>query len=205
MSATLTPTQNVSSLRARTALRRASRLIVGLLVGAIAAGGISAEASAWSRVALSGNPGTATVSNIYVGDLNVSGTTHFTLYGDVNVVAYRAPGTTGVQTIGAQYFVQKLNSSNQWVGVAQSPAMSGVMNSNQSSVVFVPPYLQPSVARGYFRIVYVFVWTNANGATIASSAVVPNLVGDHRCVTRVRWCSSGAGWVRTGGYLTNAW
>jgi len=162
------------------------------------------SASAWSYATPSGRPGSVGVATIYVGDLYSNGQTNFTLYGNVNVTANRSPGSTGAQTVAVRYYVQQF-VNGQWVNAASSPVLTGTIGASQTSVRFAPPYLRPSVARGYTRLLYVFAWVDSAGRPLGSVSVVPNLASDLVCVTQVRLCQASAGYVRTGGYLTNAW
>lgn len=192
------------------ATRPSRRRIIGMfgtaLVATLALSGFANThaAPAWTSASASGRPGAITVATIYVGDLGNGGNTKFTLYGNTSVVVYRSPATSGTQTINALYVVQKF-VNNVWVNVKISPALAGTVTSQQNRVNFVPPYLEPDVARGYFRVVYHFSWVDANGRQIAGKSVIPNLTSDHVCVTNVRLCRSYPGYVQTGGYLTGQW
>lgn len=162
------------------------------------------SASAWSYSPVSGTRGGVAVPNVFVGDLNHSGLTKFTLYSSTGPTVYRSAASSGTQVVAARYAVQQWSGST-WVTVKQSPLMTGQIGAAQSGVTFVAAYLQPDMARGYFRLVWGFDWKTTSGTLLGSSFVVPTLTTDHRCVTPVRLCSSQAGYVRTGGYLSGAW
>ncbi|MEJ7585722.1 MAG: hypothetical protein WKF43_16940 [Acidimicrobiales bacterium] len=172
-------------------------------VGAMAA--TATPASAWSYASVSGSPGGVAMPTVYVGDLIMpSGHRAFTVSSNPGAPAHRSPASTGTQIVQGVYLVQQWANS-QWVTVKSSPVMTGRMYSNQSSVYFPPFYLQPSTARGYFRATWVFDWQNTAGTYLGSTYLVSGLATDHACVTPSRFCLSYAGYVRTGGYMTNSW
>ncbi len=72
------------------------------------------------------------------------------------------------------------------------------MTSSQTSVIFSPPYLQPTTARGLFRVTTDLRWYNSAGTIIGIALVTSNSTIDHACVTPVRACRSYAGYVQTG-------
>lgn len=164
------------------------------------------KAYAWSYANPISRPGAVSVPPaIYIGDLMMPwGSTAFTLYGSTGPVAYRSPGSSGAQIVGAQYFVQTWNGS-RWVNTAQTGTFTGQISASQTYYRFPAPYIQPLVSRGTFRVMYTFVWTTTAGATLGATNVLPNLKNDHICVTTLRLCQTSAGYFQTGGYRTGTW
>jgi hypothetical protein len=183
---------------------RLLRVVVAALGLAIASVIVTAQgAFAWSYDVGTGTRGNVSLPTMYVGDLLMpTGLTQFTLYGNTGPIVGRNPLSTGDQIIGVQYIVEQFNGAN-WVTIARSTFVTGRLRAGQTSIQFAAPYIQPLVARGYFRVTWYFTWSTATGSALGATAVVPNLTSDHMCVTKIRLCQMYAGYVRTGRNLTS--
>jgi hypothetical protein len=152
---------------------------------------------AWSYSGYSGQVGTVIVPTIKIDDQPFAGYTQFVLWSNTGPVVYRSPASQGIQNIQAVYRVEQWNGS-AWQVVVTSPVLKGQILATQSGVQMVALYLQPTVARGYFRVTWAVVWSSSTGTVLASTYIVPNLVGDHQCVTQIRLCKSYPGYFTTG-------
>ena len=179
--------------------QRTRRTITTFAITALLLLGVGAQsASAWTFSGAAGPIGSVTLPAVHVSDLVMpSGYRAFTLLSDGGPVVYRSSATNGYQTIRARYTVEKY-VNGAWHQAVNSPLMSRTIATGQSAIRMPAMYLQPSSARGYFRVTWAFDWHNASGTLVATTHVVSNQVGDHTCTTPVRWCQSYAGFVRTG-------
>ena len=173
--------------------------VLGLAAVVALAGPCTPPASAWVYSSPTGSRGNVTsLPTISVGDLLMpSGYTQFTLFGNTAPTVGRSPGATDTQTISGQFSVEQWNGS-AWVRITRSPVMTGRLTASQTTLRFPTPYLQPTVARGYFRVTFGFDGFDSAGRLIGSTYVVADRVSDHACVTPVRLCQSYPGYVRTG-------
>ncbi|MDO8363795.1 MAG: hypothetical protein Q7V88_12920 [Actinomycetota bacterium] len=171
---------------------------------ALTAVGGDTPASAWTFYSTTGRPGSVVLPTMMVTEVYYANYTQMSLMGNTGVVVYRSPASTGAQNVGAIYTAQQF-VNNQWVNVYSSPVITGYIPAGRSSVTLVRPNLQPSTARGYFRVVFTLAWTDTANRYLASAFVTPTNANDLVCNTTSRWCIASPGYVRTGGYLTNAW
>jgi hypothetical protein len=163
------------------------------------------EAYAWSYGVSTGRPGTVRVPTVYVGDLYMPyGMTQFTLYSSTGPVVNRSPASSGEQIVAAVYTVEKLVGSS-WVKTAQTGILTGRISSTQTSYQFPALYIQPQLARGIFRVTWLFTWSTSTGTALGGTTIVSNYASDHSCVTPYRLCRTYPGSFRAGGYLTGAW
>lgn len=177
-------------------------LSVAAAIGAMTAA--AAPASAWTYQPVSGSLGNVSLPTVNVGDLYSGGYTKFTFYSNTGPIAYRSPASPGTQVVKAKYSVEQWYN-NRWVTVSWSSLLTGQIGSTQTGVQFQSLYLEPSNARGYFRVTWAFDWYTPQGTLLGSTYVLANQTTDHTCVTTARWCQVQPDYVRTGGYLTNSW
>ncbi len=179
--------------------RRWIHSIVAVILG-IAVLATDQAAFAWSYSATQGKAGGVALPKIFVGDLYMPyGQTQFTLYGDKGPTVYRSPGYSGAQIVAVIYYVEQWNGS-KWVNVSSSNVLIGQISATQAGVQFtVAPYLQPTVAKGYFRFGTFVTWFTSGQVLLGNTKMVSNLVSDHICVTKKRFCQSYPGYVWTGG------
>ena len=156
------------------------------------------KASAWYYAPpIVGRPGGVSISPIYVGDLLMpTGVTAFTLYNSSNAgpIVSRSPAAGGPQTVGAIYSVEKWDGV-RWVTVVKSAAIVRTISATQTNIRFPAAYLQPTSARGYFRVSWAFAWTSSTGVSLGAVVVNSDRINDHICVTPIRVCQPYAGYV----------
>ena len=154
-----------------------------------------------------GQVGAVAVPVVQVTDLGdvagviIPGLTALRFITETGPIAYRSPAFSGAQEVHAMYLLEQWSGSG-WVIVVRSDVLVGVIGAAQSGVAFVRADLRPTVARGYWRLRWVFGWYSSAGL-VASALVTPDSTGDHVCLTTARRCEVGPGWVATGGYLDN--
>ena len=163
------------------------------------------KAYAWSITPQSGKGGSVVLPQIHIGDQYMPyGQTQFTLYSQTGPVVYRSPAAAGAQTVSLVYVLETY-VNGKWVFVTQSKVFNQQIGAAQVGTIFPALYVQPLVARGYFRLSYFVGWKDANGAGLGHSLVSSNLASDYKCVTTVRWCRTAPGWFQTGAYMENTW
>ncbi len=157
-------------------------------------------AFAWSYSATQGKVGSVILPKILVDDRKMpDGPTRFTLLSDKGPIVYRSPAYSGAQIFVIIYYVEQWSGA-KWVKVASSSPLMGQISATQTGVQFtVQPFLQPTVAKGYFRFGALIMWFTSGQVWLGNTNMVSNLVSDHVCVTKVRLCQSYAGYVWTGG------
>lgn len=178
--------------RRRTA--RLAAVIFAIVAGLIAS---ASPASAWQYAWSTGQPGAVTATaQVQVGKLSYFGLgPRVTLFGETGPTVSRSPATTGAQDITILYSVQRWNGS-QWVQVTyqlnRARMAAGVQQGRLPAL-----YAQPSAGTGYYRVEERFTWTVAGTDTVlGTTAIVPNLASDHRCLYSP--CAATAGYVWAG-------
>ena len=157
-------------------------------------------AFAWSYSATQGKAGGVALPKIFVDDLKMpDGPTRFTLLSDKGPIVYRSPAYSGAQIFVIIYYVEQWSGA-KWVKVASSSPLMGQISATQTGVQFtVQPFLQPTVAKGYFRFGALVMWFTSGQVWLGNTIMVSNLSSDHVCVTKKRLCQSYPGYVWTGG------
>lgn len=180
----------MSQLKANT--RRATRRLLCVATVALLAAVTLGEgtASAWQYSAASGSPGVVTRTPV-ISALDQQG---LRFLGDTGPVVGRSPATNGTQNVTVVYSFQRWTGSG-WVQHAQQMVYA-TLGSGQSTVR--TPYMNmvPTSILGYSRVVIGIHWA-VPGRNLGGSVIEPQQ-GDHRCVTRARYCSVGPGWIFIG-------
>jgi len=157
---------------------------------------------------IEGQPGAVSLPLVQVADLGdvagviIPGKTTLSFISATGPTAYRSPASSGVQEVQAKYLLEQWSGS-EWVIVAATDRLYGVIGAAQIGVVFNSADLRPNpVARGYWRVKWVFAWYSS-GALLATTISTPDNIEAYVCITQARRCQPRAGWVETGGYLDN--
>ncbi len=167
----------------------------------------SAPRPRWAESETQGQAGAVSPPVVQVTDLGdvagviIPGLTALRFITETGPIAYRSPAFSGAQEVHAMYLLEQWSGSG-WVIVVRSDVLVGVIGAAQNGVIFGRADLRPTVARGYWRVTWLFGWYSST-ALVASALVTPDSTGDHVCVTTARRCETGPGWVETGGYLDN--
>jgi hypothetical protein len=183
--------------------KRAARLTLALLVAAIVMTTVPATpAAAYQMVTAGHSPGRVTAYQVQGSHYNSCVGMYYTCFTPWVVgtgpMVYRSPATTATQKVGVQYILQRWNGS------------SWSFQSQRTHTAFIPAgYNRVQMPRvdflpnrgGYFRLLLVVAWSNANETRgFGSRSFVYNHSGDYVCNTRFP-CQVGAGnvWLRSPG------
>lgn len=164
----------------------------------------AAPADAWMRIGQKGRPGKVVVGQPMAIDEYDGYVMYLTWRSQRGPLVYRSPATRGPQNVLGSYVVQEWTPSFGWTNTTTQTTRVFRIPAGQSAVRLPELYRAPTTQRGYFRVAYVFAWSNARtGRSLGQTVALPNLSTDHRCVTSFRACETGPGWIRTGRLRTH--
>jgi hypothetical protein len=182
---------------------RTARLILALLVVATVMTTVRATpAAAYGTVSNGSHPGRVIVYQVQGSHYNSCVGQSYTCFTPWVVgtgpMVYRSPASTGTQKIGVYYQLQRWTGSTWAVQSERTHAAflhAGYDRIQMPRVDFLPN------RGGYFRLVVVVAWNNANETrAFGSRSYIYNDRADYVCNTRFP-CSVGAGnvWLRSPG------
>lgn len=158
------------------------------------------RADAWTYAFVNGRAGSVSVPQVLAVDDGQYTTygPYLTLRSHAGPTVHRSPATSGPQNVGGIYVVQQWDGS-RWVEVTRQSTGTYRIPAGYNSVQLPRFHRSPRTQRGYFRVVWIFGWDNADtGAGLGNTVITPSVTSDFHCATSARPCASSAHWMRIG-------
>lgn len=158
------------------------------------------RADAWTYAFVYGRAGSVSVPQVLAVDDGQYTTygPYLTLRSHGGPTVHRSPATSGPQNVAGIYIVQQWHGSS-WVEITRQSTGTYQIPAGYNSVHLPRLHRSPSSQRGYFRIVWIFGWDDANtGAALGHTIITPSVTSDFHCATSARACAPSSHSMRIG-------